>query len=283
MRALDKIRQAASILKESHIQQATREAEMIVAYCLGIDKVVLYRDDPLIPGETISRIDRMLQRRKTKEPLQYILSFVDFFGLKIHVGPGVLIPRPETELLVEEAIKTMRVLRKDTSLPCNILDVCTGSGCIALALAREYPNARVHGIDVSAGAITYAKKNSEINKIRNVIFLTGSLFQPVKGIKFDLIVSNPPYIRSDDIKGLQPEIKDWEPVEALNGGADGLSYLRRILEEGISFLKQNGCIILELGDQQAESIMKMACMKRFSEKDVKKDFSGIKRILKACL
>jgi release factor glutamine methyltransferase len=282
MRALEKIRHAASVLKESDIHNATGEAELIVAHCLGIDKVVLYRDDPLIPGETMSDIDRMLQRRKTREPLQYILSFVDFFRLKIHVGPGVLIPRPETELLVEEAIKTMRVLRKDTSSPCNILDVCTGSGCIALALAQEHPNARVHGIDVSAGAITYAKKNSEINKIKNVMFLTGSLFQPVKGIKFDLIVSNPPYIRTDDIKRLQPEIKDWEPVEALNGGADGLSYLRRILEEGISFLKQNGCIILELGDQQAESVMKMAFMKRFSEKDVKKDFSGIKRILKAC-
>ena len=283
MRALKKIRHAASVLKESDIHNATGEAELIVAHCLGIDKVVLYRDDPLIPGETMSDIDRMLQRRKTKEPLQYILSFIDFLGLKIHVGPGVLIPRPETELLVEEAIKTMRILRKDTPSPYNILDVCTGSGCIALALAQEHPNVRVYGIDISEGAITYAKKNSEINKIKNVIFLTGSLFQPVGGMKFDLIVSNPPYIRTDDIKRLQPEIKDWEPIEALNGGADGLSYLRRILDEGVSFLKQNGCIILELGDQQAESIMKMAFIERFSEKDVKKDFAGINRILKACL
>lgn len=283
MRALDKIRQAASILKASQIEQATREAELIVSHCLGIDKVVLYRDDPLIQGEILPRIDRMLQRRKKREPLQYILSVVDFSGLKIHVGPGVLIPRPETELLVEEAIKTMRVLIKDTSSPFNILDVCTGSGCIALALAQENPNARVHGTDVSEGAITYARKNSEINKINNVTFLIGSLFQPVEGMKFDLIVSNPPYIRTDDIKRLQPEIKNWEPVEALNGGADGLAYSRRILDEGISFLKQRGCIILELGDQQAEPIMKMSCMKMFSEKEVKKDLSGIKRIFKACL
>jgi len=283
MKALDKIRQAASVLKELHIEQAAKEAELIVAHCLGIDKVVLYRDDPFIPGETMSRIDMMLQRRRKREPLQYILSFVDFFGLKIHVGPGVLIPRPETELLVEEAIKTMYVLMKETTSPFSILDVCTGTGCIALALAREYPHAQVYGIDVSEGAITYAKENSEINEIKNVTFMPGSLFQPVEGKKFDLIVSNPPYIRTEEMKRLQPEIKNWEPVEALNGGADGLRYSRRILEEAILFLKKGGCVILEIGDQQAESIMKMACVKRFAGKEMKKDFSGIKRIFKACL
>ena len=283
MKALDKIRQAASILKASQIEQAFKEAELIVAYCLGTDKVVLYRDDPLIPGEILSRIDRMVQRRKEREPLQYILSIVDFSGLKIRVGPGVLIPRPETELLVEEAIKTMHMLIEDTSSPFNILDVCTGSGCVALALAQENPNAQVHGTDVSEEAITYAKKNSEINKIKNVTFFTGSLFQPVEGMTFDLIVSNPPYIRTDDIKRLQPEIKNWEPIEALNGGADGMAYSHRILDEGVSFLKQRGCIILELGDQQMESIMKMSCMQRFSEKEITKDLSGIKRIFKACL
>lgn len=283
MKALEKTRLAANILKDSHIQQSTREAELIIAHCLGIDKVILYRDDPFIPEETMTRIDRMIERRKKREPLQYILSFIDFWGLKIHVGPGVLIPRPETELLVEEAIKTLRMLIKDTSSPFNILDVCTGSGCIALALAQEYPSARVYGTDVSERALTFAKKNSQISRIKNVRFLTGALFQPVEGMKFDLIVSNPPYIPTGDIMGLQPEIKNWEPVEALNGGADGLAYSWRILDEGVSFLKKKGCIILELGDQQAECIMKMACVKSFSEKEVKKDLSGIKRIFKACL
>jgi release factor glutamine methyltransferase len=283
MKALEKIRQAAGILKDSHVQQSMREAELIVMHCLGIDNVILYREDPFIPGETMSRIDEMLQRRKQREPLQYIFGTVDFWGLTIHVGPSVLIPRPETELLVEEALKTIRILKKNSTSQLNILDVCTGSGCIALALAQENPNARVYATDVSEGAVACAKNNAEINKINNVIFSHGSLFQPVKGMKFNLIVSNPPYIRTDDMKRLQPEIKNWEPVEALNGGTDGLAYSGRILDEGISFLKPRGCIILELGDHQAKPLMRMSCMRRFSEKEVKKDFSGIKRIFKAYL
>ena len=283
MKALEKIRQAAGILKDSHVQHSMREAELIVMHCLGIDNVILYREDPFIPGETMSRIDEMLQRRKQREPLQYIFGTVDFWGLTIHVGPSVLIPRPETELLVEEALKTIRILKKNSTSQLNILDICTGSGCIALALAQENPNARVYATDVSEGAVACAKNNAEINKINNVNFSHGSLFQPVKGMKFNLIVSNPPYIRTDDIKRLQPEIKNWEPVEALNGGTDGLAYSGRILDEGLSFLKPRGCIILELGDQQAKPIMRMSCMRRFSEKELKKDFSGIKRIFKACL
>src|SRR4030043_846435 len=229
MRALDKLREATEFLKQYGIEDADREAEIIVSHCIGINRTVLYRDNPVINKGQLEEIDEFLRKRAKREPLQYILWYVDFYGLKIKVGKGVLIPRPETELLAEEAIKAVK---REALSVMRILDLCTGSGCLALALAREFPDAKVYGTDTSKNAIRYAKENAELNCINNVTFLEGNLFDPIAEliarhplpVTFDLIVSNPPYIRRNDIKKLQLEIKDWEPVEALNGGEDGLDY-----------------------------------------------------------
>jgi len=299
MRALDKLREAIEFLKKHKIEEAGREAEDIIVYCLKIDRTTLLRDNPLLHREELAKIDELLKRRSNREPPQYILGYVDFCGLKIRVGQGVLIPRPETELLVEEAIKTvksytLKVKSKDKNsslIPhyssLSILDLCTGSGCLALALAREFTYAHAYGTDISEVAIRYAKENAKINNINNVTFLKGNLFEPVAQlitlhsslITFDLIVSNPPYIRSEDIKTLQPEIKDWEPTGALNGGEDGLDYYRAIIPGSKRYLKEGGSLILELGVNQAEEARRMAINAGFKDISLIKDYAGIDRIL----
>jgi len=237
----------------------------------------------------LSRINRFVKRRGAGEPLQYIVGHVDFLGLEIRVGKGVLIPRPETELLVEEAIKAVKhkALRVNNS-PFTIhhslffLDLCTGSGCIALALAKEFPAAKVYASDVSAKAIKYARDNADHNAIQNVTFLKGSLFAPVEEhMSFDLITANPPYIMTSDIEGLQREVREWEPLRALDGGEDGVDFYRKILSKGGVFLKEGGWIFFELGFGQSEAVAKIAAHAGFKNVELIKDFAGIDRVLKA--
>jgi release factor glutamine methyltransferase len=224
---------------------------------------------------------------------------VEFCGLKIKVGQGVLIPRPETELLAEEVIKKVSGFRfqvsgedKDSSLvtrhsSLKILDLCAGSGCLALAIAKHFPDAEVYGTDISKDAIRYANENAELNAVRNVTFLKGSLFEPLSQLlthnssllTFDVIVSNPPYIRSGDMPNLQPEINRWEPRNALDGGEDGLSYYRTILSEARRYLMLSGVIFLEIGEGQAEEVSGIAMQNSFCNISVVKDYAGIERIV----
>ena len=184
MTAIDKLKEVTAFLKSQGIDDAHKESEIIVTHCLGIDKAALYRDNPVLSEKNLKDIDAVLQRRARREPLQYIIGFVEFCGLKIKVGQGVLIPRPETELLAEEVIKAVQrsafsVQRKSKDSELRILDLCTGSGCLALAIAKHFPDAEVYGTDISKDAIRYANENAVLNDIRNVTFLKGSLFEPL--------------------------------------------------------------------------------------------------------
>lgn len=311
MKALDKLHEISNTLQLSVIEFPEREAEIILGSVLEINRVNIYRDNPEITPDQIKTIDQMIVKRINREPLQYILGNIDFMGMKLHVGPGVLIPRPETELMAEYAVKTVTsyqlpVTSKNKNSSLRILDLCTGSGCLALALAKGFPDAMVYGVDISETALSYARRNAELNKIANVTLLQGNLFESFlchpellsgsqeempKQVRhdsskessapatfFDLIISNPPYIKTADIKNLQPEIRDWEPVTALDGGIDGLDYYRAIIPVAKNFLKGNGMLILELGIECAEAVQGMFKESGYSEIELIKDYAGIDRI-----
>jgi release factor glutamine methyltransferase len=285
MNAIDKIKKIAAALSVLGIESPETEAEIMVRHCLNIDPVKLYGENPELSKEDELLLHRMVQRRAEREPLQYIIGDVDFMGLKIEVSNGVLIPRPETELMAEYAIKkiTNQNPTPDTRHPSlKILDLCTGSGCLALALAKGCTESRVIGCDSSEAALEIARRNALINEINNVKFLRGDLFGPLSDKdRFDMIISNPPYIKTGDIQGLQPEIKDWEPLQALDGGADGLEYYRMIIPESVSRLRDGGILMFEHGDGQSGEITSMLDDAGFEEINIVKDYSGQERVIEA--
>ncbi len=294
MRLLELLRKSTDYLEAAGIDDALSDAEMLVFHVFNMDRLDAYVENPEIRSADSAKVRRLLKRRLKGEPVQYIIGSIDFLGLTIRVGQGVLIPRPETELLVEEVIKTVQgskfkvqesllnvEYRTSNIEHLLILDLCTGTGCIALSLAREFPDAKVYGTDLSIDALVYAEKNAEANRIGNIQFFRGSLFEPVKGKKFDIITANPPYIRRDEIETLQREIRDWEPVAALDGGMDGMDFYRAILSSAGGFLNPGGFIFLELGYDQAEAVQKVARAEGFRNVTVINDYAGIGRILKA--
>jgi release factor glutamine methyltransferase len=299
MKAIEKIRNVSEVLSRHGIEFAEKESQLLVKHSLVVDLVDIYRDNPEISDERGMEIDEMVARRVRHEPLHYIMGHIDFLGVRILLGRDVLIPRPETEMMVEYAVKVISsqlpvVSKKlgssitDDRLPTtdyqriNILDLCTGSGCIALALAREFTVAQVYGIDISEAATGYARKNAAENDIGNAIFLCGGIFDAIKGDQlFDVIIANPPYIPSSDIESLEPEIKQWEPRTALDGGSDGLDAYRSIIPRAGNFLKNNGILILELGMDLARPVSGMAETAGFSGIEITKDLAGIERIFRA--
>ncbi len=292
MRALEGLRGISVSLNKCGIEEPYKEAVTIVSEVMGLEKVSLYRDNPLLSSEQEAEIREAVERRWRGEPLQYIIGFVDFCGLKIKVGPGVLIPRPESELIVEKAIKTVDGLR--SRVPCEgsedirrptgdrglrILDLCTGSGCLALALARGIPESYVFGTDISEEALDYAVMNAEINGIINAVFVKGDLYEPLDCLRFDLVVSNPPYIRKGEIADLAPEIREWEPVSALDGGEDGIFFYRSILDGARDHLAEEGSLILEMGHDEAGDVTHIAHEAGFRTVSLVKDYAGIERVL----
>lgn len=268
------------LFEQNGIEDPAREAELLITGLQHIDRADLYTYDTEIPEDRAQHIDDLAVRRIRGEPIQYLIGYLPFYGLTIYVGSGVLIPRPETELLVEEVIHQMR--RRATS-PLTFLDLCTGSGCIALAVARHFPAAIVYGVDASEAAMVYATQNALANDVHNVCFKLGDLFEPVNTLHFDCIVSNPPYVRHDEIKTLQREIREHEPISALDGGRDGLDFYRRIFRDAPASLKDNGIIMLEIGFGQSAAIRALALSAGFTQLNFIKDFAGIERIFTAKL
>ncbi len=290
MKALEGLKEISASLNKCGIEEPYKEAVTIVSEIMGLEKVSLYRDNPLLSSEQEAEIRGVVERRRRREPLQYIIGFVDFCGLKIRVGPGVLIPRPESELIVEEALKAVtrnalnvtsgvQDLSRITHHALRILDLCTGSGCLALALAREIPNSYVFGADISEEALDYAVMNAEINGITNAVFVKGDLYEPLDGLRFDLIVSNPPYIRRGEIADLAPEIRGWEPVAALDGGEDGIFFYRSILGRARDYLAEEGSLIVEIGYDEAADVKRIAREAGFRPVSLVEDYAGVERVL----
>lgn len=252
-------------------------AELLLAHVLGVERIMLYvRFDQSLSDAQTERYRDFVRRRAAREPLQYILGHAEFRGLQFAVGPGVLVPRPETEMLVE---KTLALLADRPE--AAVLDVGAGSGCIGITLARARPGWRVTAVDASEDAVRFARINAGLHTVdARYTVCRGSLFDPLpslglSGPCFDAIVSNPPYVRSCELAGLQPEVRDYEPVEALDGGADGLSVYRRLIPESADWLRADGALILEIAPELREGIGKIAASSgKFLEPEFADDVFG---------
>ncbi|MBI5199110.1 MAG: peptide chain release factor N(5)-glutamine methyltransferase [Nitrospirae bacterium] len=282
------LKQAEEEIRVSGVPNPRLDAEALLSRALDIDRVGLYTQyERILSEEEVNNFFGLVKRRNKREPLQYILGNTEFFGLGFIVTPDVLIPRPETELLVEEALKQFTAYGSQFT----VLDLCTGSGCIAVTLAKKLEGVRIYGVDISARALRVAKENARRHRVEGKInFIQGDLFEPftvhgsrftVHGCRFNLIVSNPPYIPSSEIDFLQEEVKDYEPREALDGGNNGLSFLKRIIKEAPDYLKAGGSLLLEIGYGQKERVYEIAEEREiYQTHKVIKDFAGIERVVK---
>ncbi len=259
-------------LAEKGIDNARLEAEWLLCASTGLDRVGLYvnYEKPLSDDE-LSACRGMVARRAKHEPLQYILASQGFYGLEFEATPAALIPRHDTEVLVEEALRRAPAAK-------NALDIGVGSGCIAIALAKSLPGAEVCGVERSPDALVLAERNAERHGVRLTLF-EGSLFEPFRNQRFDLIVSNPPYIPTDDLETLQSEVRDYEPRMALDGGRDGLDFYRLIIPAAPGYLNAGGWLMLEVGIGQAEAVQEMFVKAGFADPFVAKDPSLIDRVV----
>ncbi|HEY6188148.1 MAG TPA: peptide chain release factor N(5)-glutamine methyltransferase [Pyrinomonadaceae bacterium] len=274
-------REGALILQRSGVAEARREAVSLLAHALRRDLTfLLTHPEHTLTSTDASRFRAMIERRAAGEPLQYITGRQEFYGLEFEVTPDVLIPRPETELLVEKALE----LLKESDEPPRICDVGTGSGCIAVTLLHEskHPVARMMGLDISPAALEVAARNAARHDVRERLDLVASdCFAALAGgrARFSMIVSNPPYIDEDAIADLQREVRFFEPRGALTPGADGLSLIRRLLTDAPSFLFPGGHLLLEIGFDQHSAVRELIDGRVWRLLDIYGDLQGIPRIV----
>lgn len=306
-------REGIQVLKDAGIEAPANDAGVLLCHAANCDRTFLYAhgNDMLEAGMELKYLD-MLQKRSGRYPLQYLTGVQEFMSLTFEAGPGVLIPRQDTELLVETVLdfcrKSTRAGSKWTEcnggnmgacalepndvviqngdsgmpgLPQNILDMCTGSGCIAVSLAFHFPGCRVTACDIMPCALEIASRNAERNGVADRIsFIESDLFKNIPLNKFDVIVSNPPYIRTGDLAGLQKEVRDHEPVEALDGGNDGLRFYRSIIDSSAEYLKIGGLLVFETGYDQAQEVAALMDEGgRYCNVRVYKDLAGTDRVV----
>ncbi len=277
-RVREVLREGVACLEASGLANPRLEAEVLLAHTLGIERTGLYLDPerPLSRKEIEDYRD-LLARRRRREPLGYITGRREFWSLDFETGPGVLIPRQETELVVEEAL---HLLPRDR--PLRVLDLGTGCGVISIVLALELKEVRIWATDISEKALSYAKRNALLHGVgERVRLLCGKDLDPFRqGQIFDAILSNPPYVPTGEIDDLQPEICRYEPKEALDGGEDGLSVIRGIIREVPSYLTCGGWLILEIGAGQAGVVAELVERDgRYGRPTFRKDYSGIERVM----
>lgn len=267
---------------EKRVDTPRLDAELLLAHVFQMDRTHLYMnfDKPVLKTE-LSAFKKLLKRRAKGEPVQYIIGYQEFWSVKMMVDPSVLIPRPDTELLVEEGIKELNRSFSQTDM-IEILDIGTGSGALAIAFATELKKAHVTAVDKSHKAVIMAEKNIEKQALSSAITLTeGDLFDKLGGKTFHLILSNPPYIPTGELSELQPEIRDYEPLSALDGGIDGLDYFKIIIPDSDDYLKSGGWLMVEHGEGQSEQVQDIFKKSGFYESiEAVKDLSGIYRVVK---
>lgn len=270
------LKSAERILKEANINEAKTDSEVLLSSILNIkrNKLAILRDKEISKDE-LFQFENHIKRRLKREPVAYIVGSCGFMDYEFVVNKDVLIPRSETELLVEETIKTAEKFGKKT-----ILDLCTGSGCIAVALSKSGIFNKVYASDISQKALNVAKINAKNNKADEINFIESDIFGNLKDIKVDIIISNPPYISSEEYDKLEPELF-FEPKTALLADGDATSFYKEIAEKSKSFLNKSGFVLLELSSTNASIIETIFKEKNYKNIEILKDYSGFKRILKA--
>jgi release factor glutamine methyltransferase len=273
-------------LKEKQIENPRLTAEVLLAHQLNINRVTLYInfDQPLNELE-LSGYRSLIKRRLQHEPLQYITGVQEFWSLDFIVNPQVLIPRPESELLVETAINQLKPPNAFENHPPKILDLGTGCGALAISLAKDVQEAKIWATDISPGALKLANLNAKKHGVADRIeFKHGNLWNPLinQDITFDIIISNPPYIACEEFNDLPPEIREHEPKSALDGKEGGMYYIEKILREGPRFLNHGGLILLEMApDQTNEALSLIGQIKGYGESSRIKDYSHRYRVVMA--
>ena len=272
----EKLREATDILQTSGISEPRREAASLLAFSLQKDKTFLIaHSEYKLSKEEENRFQEFLQRRAHREPVQYITGIQEFYGLDFEVTPDVLIPRPETELIVENAIKLLPE-------KARFCEVGIGSGCISIAILHNVETATAVGLDISENALQIAAKNAKRHQVSSRLDLKISdIFAILKDEKFDLIVSNPPYIPRQDFEILQTEVRDFEPTIALTDGKNGLSIIEKIINDAPQFLKPHGFLLMEIGFKQATEVKEMFLPKIWQAIEILPDLQNIPRMVKA--
>jgi release factor glutamine methyltransferase len=275
------VRWASDDFRTRGIESPRLDAEVLLAFALQLDRVrlIVEAQKPLSPDE-LARFRDLVKRRRRHEPVAYLRGFREFYGRSFKVDARVLIPRPDTEILVQTALdRTAHI-----SLSARALDLCTGSGCVGITLARERPTTRVVATDLSADALAVARDNAYRLGAYNAAFAEGDLFQalatlPPRLQHFDLVTANPPYIQSAEIETLSPDIREFEPRLALDGGGDGLSLVRRIVDEAPAALRPGGVLAMEIGDGEADATRAAFEARGFTDVEVTRDYARIERVV----
>lgn len=260
------------ILQAAGVLEYKEDAWLLLSYVTGVSKAVFLcnRNMP-IPEEQETYCNQLFVERAKRIPLQYLTGEQGFMGLIFQVNPYVLIPRQDTEILVEEAGKILKE-KQDA----RVLDLCTGSGCIIISLAYLYKLGLAVGADISGEALKVARENAKRNKV-DVSFVQSDLFTGISG-KFDIIVSNPPYIPTGVIASLEPEVREYEPILALNGKEDGLYFYQNIIQQAEEYLVPGGDLLFEIGYDQGEQVSGLLASYGYTDIKIKKDLAGLNRV-----
>ena len=272
----DIVKMAEKQLVAAGVDNPKGDAEAMYCSLMRVDRSKFFMEwgEPAA-DRTCEQYFDMVARRAKREPLQYIVGNQPFLDLNINTKEGVLIPRLDTEVVAEKAIELFKAKKGDT-----VLDLCCGSGVLGIALAKK-ANAKVTAVDITDEACALTKENAQLNGAK-VDVLQGDLFEPIRKKKYHMIISNPPYIRSGVIPTLMPEVKDYEPMTALDGGEDGLMFYRRIVAESVDHLKKGGLLVFEIGNDQAEDVCAMIEETgRFENMEVTQDLAGNDRVVSA--
>lgn len=275
------LKEAITYLEQEDIMDAKIDAWYLLEYITGFSRVdFLLRGNEDMSDQEYQKLRELTAKRAAHVPLQHLIGTTEFMGLSFCVNEHVLIPRQETELLVEEVLKV-----------CNgrtVLDMCTGSGCIIISLATLGNVKEAYAVDLSNEALAVASKNATLHNA-NITFIQSDMFKDIKNnnnninTKFDIIVSNPPYIKTEDIKDLMQEVKEYEPYMALDGDEDGLKFYRIIANEAGNYLNEGGYLFLEIGYNQGEDVKQLLSERNFTNIKLLKDYAGLDRIIIARL